>query len=120
VISNWTDESRIPPCTIYQAFKYFLDITTPPSPQLLQQFAPLVTNEKQRKRLEVLSKVRKRCMPSHTLVRFSNYHARHLFASILTLSNDLKAIFIHLFHIRQKASRLLSTCVPAFSASNRQ
>uniref|UniRef100_A0A9J7XB26 Nitric oxide synthase n=1 Tax=Cyprinus carpio carpio TaxID=630221 RepID=A0A9J7XB26_CYPCA len=56
VISNWTDESRIPPCTIYQAFKYFLDITTPPSPLLLQQFAPLATNEKQRKRLEVLSK----------------------------------------------------------------
>uniref|UniRef100_A0A8B9JJC9 Nitric oxide synthase n=1 Tax=Astyanax mexicanus TaxID=7994 RepID=A0A8B9JJC9_ASTMX len=56
VISNWTDESRIPPCTIHQAFKYFLDITTPPSPLLLQQFAPLATNEKQRKRLEVLSK----------------------------------------------------------------
>ncbi|XP_062874328.1 nitric oxide synthase, brain [Trichomycterus rosablanca] len=56
VISNWTDESRIPPCTIYQAFKYFLDITIPPSPLLLQQFAPLATNEKQRKRLEVLSK----------------------------------------------------------------
>uniref|UniRef100_A0A9J7WXP6 Nitric oxide synthase n=1 Tax=Cyprinus carpio carpio TaxID=630221 RepID=A0A9J7WXP6_CYPCA len=54
--SNWTDETRIPPCTIYQAFKYFLDITTPPSPLLLQQFAPLATNEKQRKRLEVLSK----------------------------------------------------------------
>lgn len=57
VISNWMDESRIPPCTIYQAFKYFLDITTSPSPLLLQQFALLATNEKQRKRLEVLSKV---------------------------------------------------------------
>ncbi|XP_035386188.1 nitric oxide synthase, brain [Electrophorus electricus] len=56
VISNWTDESRIPPCTIYQAFKCFLDITTPPSALLLQQFAPLATSEKQRKRLEVLSK----------------------------------------------------------------
>lgn len=59
VISNWTDECRIPPCTIYQAFKYFLDITTPPSPLLLQQYAPLATSEKQRKRLEVLSKVGK-------------------------------------------------------------
>ncbi|KAG2470836.1 NOS1 protein, partial [Polypterus senegalus] len=56
VISNWTDESRIPPCTVFQAFKYFLDITTPPSPLLLQQFASLASNEKQRKRLEVLSK----------------------------------------------------------------
>ncbi|XP_028851510.1 nitric oxide synthase 1 [Denticeps clupeoides] len=56
VISNWTDESRIPPCTIHQAFKYFLDVTTPPSPLLLQQFAPLATNEKHRKKLEILSK----------------------------------------------------------------
>ncbi|XP_076845953.1 nitric oxide synthase 1 isoform X2 [Brachyhypopomus gauderio] len=56
VISNWTDESRIPPCTIHQAFKFFLDITTPPSPLLLQQFALLATSDKQRKRLEVLSK----------------------------------------------------------------
>uniref|UniRef100_A0AAY4C5Z4 Nitric oxide synthase n=1 Tax=Denticeps clupeoides TaxID=299321 RepID=A0AAY4C5Z4_9TELE len=53
---NWTDESRIPPCTIHQAFKYFLDVTTPPSPLLLQQFAPLATNEKHRKKLEILSK----------------------------------------------------------------
>ncbi|XP_041078618.1 nitric oxide synthase, brain-like [Polyodon spathula] len=56
VISNWTDENHIPPCTIFQAFKYFLDITTPPSPLLLQQFASLATSNKQRKKLEVLSK----------------------------------------------------------------
>ncbi|XP_059909475.1 nitric oxide synthase, brain [Gadus macrocephalus] len=56
VISNWTDENRIPPCTISQVFQYFLDITTPPSPVLLQQFASLATNEKQRNKLEVLSK----------------------------------------------------------------
>ncbi|TNN35933.1 Nitric oxide synthase, brain [Liparis tanakae] len=55
-ISNWTNETRIPPCTIYQAFQYFLDITTPPSPVLLQQFATLATNDKQRKKLELLSK----------------------------------------------------------------
>ncbi|KAI4820969.1 hypothetical protein KUCAC02_028924 [Chaenocephalus aceratus] len=56
VISNWTNETRIPPCTIYQAFQYFLDITTPPSPVLLQQFAALATNDKHKKKLEVLSK----------------------------------------------------------------
>uniref|UniRef100_A0AAX7TCI6 Nitric oxide synthase n=1 Tax=Astatotilapia calliptera TaxID=8154 RepID=A0AAX7TCI6_ASTCA len=53
---NWTNETRIPPCTIYQAFQYFMDITTPPSPVLLQQFAALATNDKQRKKLEILSK----------------------------------------------------------------
>uniref|UniRef100_A0A7N6AAJ5 Nitric oxide synthase n=1 Tax=Anabas testudineus TaxID=64144 RepID=A0A7N6AAJ5_ANATE len=56
VISNWTNETRIPPCTIYQAFQYFLDITTPPSPVLLQQFAALATSDKHKKRLEILSK----------------------------------------------------------------
>uniref|UniRef100_A0A665TIZ0 Nitric oxide synthase n=1 Tax=Echeneis naucrates TaxID=173247 RepID=A0A665TIZ0_ECHNA len=56
VISNWTNETRIPPCTIYQAFQYFLDITTPPSPVLLQQFAALATNDKQKKKLEILSR----------------------------------------------------------------
>uniref|UniRef100_A0A8C8D7T0 Nitric oxide synthase n=1 Tax=Oncorhynchus tshawytscha TaxID=74940 RepID=A0A8C8D7T0_ONCTS len=53
---NWLEEPRFPPCTIYQAFQYFLDITTPPSPVLLQQFASLATNDKQRKKLETLSK----------------------------------------------------------------
>uniref|UniRef100_A0A3P8XJ45 Nitric oxide synthase n=1 Tax=Esox lucius TaxID=8010 RepID=A0A3P8XJ45_ESOLU len=56
VISNWLEEPRIPPCTIFQAFQYFLDITTPPSPVLLQQFASLATNEKHRRKLEILSK----------------------------------------------------------------
>uniref|UniRef100_A0A3P8ZH67 Nitric oxide synthase 1 n=1 Tax=Esox lucius TaxID=8010 RepID=A0A3P8ZH67_ESOLU len=59
VISNWLEEPRIPPCTIFQAFQYFLDITTPPSPVLLQQFASLATNEKHRRKLEILSKVMK-------------------------------------------------------------
>lgn len=57
VISNWTDENRVPPCTIFQAFKYYLDITTPPTPLLLQQFALLATSDKEKKRLQVLSKV---------------------------------------------------------------
>ncbi|XP_042297702.1 nitric oxide synthase, brain isoform X1 [Sceloporus undulatus] len=56
VISNWTDENRIPPCTIFQAFKYYLDITTPPTPILLQQFALLATSDKEKKRLQILSK----------------------------------------------------------------
>uniref|UniRef100_A0A2K5C5V2 Nitric oxide synthase n=1 Tax=Aotus nancymaae TaxID=37293 RepID=A0A2K5C5V2_AOTNA len=56
VISNWTDECRLPPCTIFQAFKYYLDITTPPTPLQLQQFASLATSEKEKQRLLVLSK----------------------------------------------------------------
>ncbi|XP_019362213.1 PREDICTED: nitric oxide synthase, brain isoform X1 [Gavialis gangeticus] len=56
VISNWTDENRIPPCTIFHAFKYYLDITTPPTPLLLQQFALLATSDREKKCLQVLSK----------------------------------------------------------------
>uniref|UniRef100_F7IJJ9 Nitric oxide synthase n=1 Tax=Callithrix jacchus TaxID=9483 RepID=F7IJJ9_CALJA len=56
VISNWTDECRLPPCTIFQAFKYYLDITTPPTPLQLQQFASLATSDKEKQRLLVLSK----------------------------------------------------------------
>uniref|UniRef100_A0A6I8NDU9 Nitric oxide synthase n=1 Tax=Ornithorhynchus anatinus TaxID=9258 RepID=A0A6I8NDU9_ORNAN len=57
VIRNWEDENRIPPCTIFQAFKYYLDITTPPTPLQLQLFASLASNEKEKQRLLVLSKV---------------------------------------------------------------
>lgn len=67
VISNWKDESRLPPCTIFQAFKYYLDITTPPTPLQLQQFASLATNEKEKQRLLVLSKVGGSCEPFHGL-----------------------------------------------------
>ncbi|KAM4709511.1 nitric oxide synthase 1 isoform 1-T1 [Discoglossus pictus] len=56
VISNWSEEERIPPCTIFQAIKYFLDITTPPTPILMQQLALLATNDKEKKQLEILSK----------------------------------------------------------------
>ncbi|XP_062038829.1 nitric oxide synthase 1 [Lepus europaeus] len=56
VISNWKDEPRLPPCTVFQAFKYYLDITTPPTPLQLQQFASLASNEKEKQRLLVLSK----------------------------------------------------------------
>ncbi|XP_047417906.1 nitric oxide synthase, brain isoform X2 [Sciurus carolinensis] len=56
IISNWKDESRLPPCTVFQAFKYYLDITTPPTPLQLQQFASLATSEKEKQRLLVLSK----------------------------------------------------------------
>lgn len=69
VISNWKDEPRLPPCTIFQAFKYYLDITTPPTPLQLQQFASLATSEKEKQRLLVLSKVGPGfCKAMHTVL----------------------------------------------------
>uniref|UniRef100_A0A7N8XU71 Nitric oxide synthase n=1 Tax=Mastacembelus armatus TaxID=205130 RepID=A0A7N8XU71_9TELE len=87
VISNWTNETRIPPCTIYQAFQYFLDITTPPSPVLLQQFAALATNEKQKKKLEILSKV-----DSLTVLLSNIINNRLYFYPTLTLSLKSKGL----------------------------
>ena len=41
--SSWTRERRLPiPTTLREAFTYYLDITTPPSPQLLQLFQKMV------------------------------------------------------------------------------
>ena len=40
---TWSAESRLPvPVTIREAFTYYLDITNPPTPQLLHLFAMMV------------------------------------------------------------------------------
>ncbi|XP_015736546.1 nitric oxide synthase, inducible [Coturnix japonica] len=50
----WTSEKKIPACTLSQALTYLLDITTPPSQQLLKKLSQLVTAEADKQRLEVL------------------------------------------------------------------
>uniref|UniRef100_A0A8C5W8L8 Nitric oxide synthase n=1 Tax=Leptobrachium leishanense TaxID=445787 RepID=A0A8C5W8L8_9ANUR len=51
----WVSDTRIPPCTLRQALTNYLDITTPPSPQLLQLLSVLCEEPDERKRLETLS-----------------------------------------------------------------
>lgn len=53
----WTSDKKIPACTLPEALTYLLDITTPPSQQLLKNLSQLVTAEADRQRLEVLSQV---------------------------------------------------------------
>uniref|UniRef100_A0A8C2UBV6 Nitric oxide synthase n=1 Tax=Coturnix japonica TaxID=93934 RepID=A0A8C2UBV6_COTJA len=48
----WTSEKKIPACTLSQALTYLLDITTPPSQQLLKKLSQLVTAEADKQRLE--------------------------------------------------------------------
>ena len=44
---KWVKERRLPfPVTLQEAFTYYLDITTPPTPQLLQQFQKMVKYNK--------------------------------------------------------------------------
>ncbi|NXE54225.1 NOS2 protein, partial [Casuarius casuarius] len=50
----WTSDKKIPACTLAQALTYLLDITTPPSQQLLKKLFQLVTEEGDKERLEVL------------------------------------------------------------------
>ncbi|NWZ23505.1 NOS2 protein, partial [Asarcornis scutulata] len=50
----WTRDKKIPACTLSQALTYLLDITTPPSQQLLKKISQLVTAEGDKQRLEVL------------------------------------------------------------------
>uniref|UniRef100_A0A8C3CQZ8 Nitric oxide synthase n=1 Tax=Cairina moschata TaxID=8855 RepID=A0A8C3CQZ8_CAIMO len=53
----WTSDKKIPACTLSQALTYLLDITTPPSQQLLKKISQLVTAEGDKQRLEVLCHV---------------------------------------------------------------
>ncbi|XP_062448133.1 nitric oxide synthase, inducible [Rhea pennata] len=50
----WASDKRLPACTLPQALTYLLDITTPPSQQLLRKLSQLVTEEGDKERLEVL------------------------------------------------------------------
>ncbi|XP_010400579.1 nitric oxide synthase, inducible isoform X2 [Corvus cornix cornix] len=50
----WTSHKKIPACTLPEALTYLLDITTPPSQQLLKKLSQLVTAEGDKQRLEVL------------------------------------------------------------------
>lgn len=53
----WTSDKKIPPCTLPEALTYLLDITTPPSQQLLKNLSQLVTAEGDKQRLQVLCQV---------------------------------------------------------------
>ncbi|XP_039576696.1 nitric oxide synthase, inducible [Passer montanus] len=50
----WASHKKIPACTLPEALTYLLDITTPPSQQLLRKLSQLVTAEGDKQRLQVL------------------------------------------------------------------
>ncbi|XP_038631288.1 nitric oxide synthase, brain-like [Scyliorhinus canicula] len=52
---KWVFDRRLPPCTVFQALTYFLDITSPPAPELLHTFAQLAEDPNEKKELEELS-----------------------------------------------------------------
>uniref|UniRef100_A0A8C7D926 Nitric oxide synthase n=1 Tax=Oncorhynchus kisutch TaxID=8019 RepID=A0A8C7D926_ONCKI len=54
---NWQTVGRIPACPLSQALTYFLDVTTPPSQNLLHKLSQLAKQEGHRQRLLTLAKV---------------------------------------------------------------
>lgn len=54
---SWVRDPRLPPCTLRQALTFFLDITSPPSPQLLRLLSTLAEESGEQQELESLSQV---------------------------------------------------------------
>ena len=54
---GWVRDPRLPPCTLRQALTFFLDITSPPSPQLLRLLSTLAEEPGEQQELETLSQV---------------------------------------------------------------
>ncbi|KAM9076811.1 nitric oxide synthase 3 isoform 2-T2 [Megaptera novaeangliae] len=52
---GWVRDPRLPPCTLRQALTFFLDITSPPSPQLLRLLSTLAEEPSEQQQLETLS-----------------------------------------------------------------
>ena len=57
VMKTWEPHERLPPCSLRTVFTRFLDITTPPTPNLLQHFASLATDPEDQRRLTLLATV---------------------------------------------------------------
>ncbi|KAJ8960069.1 hypothetical protein NQ318_009511 [Aromia moschata] len=55
VMKSWKPHERLPSCSIRELLTRFLDITTPPAPNLLQHLASIATNEIDQKKLNVLA-----------------------------------------------------------------
>lgn len=55
VMKTWTPHERLPVCSLRELFSRFLDVTTPPSPNLLQYFSSIATDEEDQRKLNLLA-----------------------------------------------------------------
>jgi nitric-oxide synthase len=55
VLKTWTPHERLPTCSLKTLLSRFLDITTPPTPNLLQHFASIATDQEDQRKLELLA-----------------------------------------------------------------
>lgn len=57
VSKNWSPHEKIPRCSLRTLLTRFLDITTPPTPNMLQFFASCATDPTDKKNLIALATV---------------------------------------------------------------
>lgn len=57
VMKTWTPHERLPSCSLRTLLSRFMDITTPPTPHLLQHFASIATEQEDQRKLELLATV---------------------------------------------------------------
>lgn len=57
IVKTWIAHDRYLPNTLRMLLTRFLDITTPPTPNLLRYFASIATNPKEQTQLNLLSSV---------------------------------------------------------------
>lgn len=55
VLKTWVPHERLPCCSVRDLLARFLDITTPPTPNLLQHFASIATDEEDQRKLNLLA-----------------------------------------------------------------
>ncbi|XP_063930433.1 nitric oxide synthase, salivary gland isoform X2 [Zophobas morio] len=55
VMKTWTPHERLPSCSLRTLLSRFMDITTPPTPHLLQHFASIATEQEDQRKLELLA-----------------------------------------------------------------
>ncbi|CAB0019492.1 unnamed protein product, partial [Nesidiocoris tenuis] len=55
IVKNWTPHDKYPRCSLRTLLARFLDITTPPTPNMLQFFSSCATDEEEQKRLNHLA-----------------------------------------------------------------
>ncbi|XP_019875678.1 nitric oxide synthase, salivary gland isoform X1 [Aethina tumida] len=55
VVKTWTAHERLPRSSVRELLSRYLDITTPPSPNLLEQFAAIATDEEDQRKLNTLA-----------------------------------------------------------------
>lgn len=82
----WKAHERLPSCSLRELFSRFLDITTPPSPNLLQHFASIATDEEDQRRLTLLATVSNKRLS--TPVNENNHQVNIRFSNIVLNSLD--------------------------------